>query len=53
MCRVEARTGDERGAGEASVNAVCIIRAFAGRLPPEWAERLLGAGPVKEILSSP
>jgi class 3 adenylate cyclase/tetratricopeptide (TPR) repeat protein len=47
-----ARTGDDRGAGEASVKAVGILRAFAGGLAPERAERLLGADPVKEILRS-
>jgi class 3 adenylate cyclase/tetratricopeptide (TPR) repeat protein len=47
-----ARTGDDRGAGEASVKAVGILREFAGRLAPERAERLLGADPVKEILRS-
>jgi tetratricopeptide (TPR) repeat protein len=47
-----ARTGDDRGAGEAYVKAVGTLRAFAGHLAPERAERLLGAAPVKEILSS-
>jgi tetratricopeptide (TPR) repeat protein len=47
-----ARTGDDRGAGEAYVKAVGTLQAFAGRLAPERAERLLGADPVKEILNS-
>jgi cytochrome c-type biogenesis protein CcmH/NrfG len=47
-----ARTGDDRGAEEAYVKAVGTLQAFAGRLAPERAERLLGAGPVKEILNS-
>jgi hypothetical protein len=47
-----ARTGDDRGAGEAYDKAVGTLRAFAGRLAPERAERLLGAGPVQEILGS-
>ena len=47
-----ARTGDDRGAGEAYDKAVGTLRAFAGRLAPERAERLLGADPVKEILGS-
>jgi tetratricopeptide (TPR) repeat protein len=46
------RTGDDRGAGEAHEKAVGTLRAFAGRLASERAERLLGADPVKEILSS-
>jgi hypothetical protein len=49
---VLARTGDDRGAGEAYVKAVGTLQAFAGRLAPERAERLLRAGPVKEILNS-
>jgi tetratricopeptide (TPR) repeat protein len=47
-----ARTGDDRGAREAYEKAVGTLRAFAGRLAPERAERLLAAGPVQEILSS-
>jgi class 3 adenylate cyclase/tetratricopeptide (TPR) repeat protein len=46
------RTGDDRGADEAYAKAVGTLRAFAARLAPERAERLLGAGPVKEILDS-
>jgi len=47
-----ARTGDDQGAGEAYEKAVGTLRAFAGRLAPERAERLLGADPIKEILTS-
>ena len=46
-----ARTGDDRGAGDAYDKAVSTLRAFAEHLAPERAERLLGADPVKEILS--
>ena len=46
-----AGTGDDRGAGEAYEKAVVTLRAFAGRLAPERAERLLGSGPVQEILN--
>jgi class 3 adenylate cyclase/tetratricopeptide (TPR) repeat protein/ABC-type oligopeptide transport system ATPase subunit len=47
-----AQTADDRGAGEAYEKAVGTLRAFAGRLAPERAERLLRADPVQEILGS-
>jgi hypothetical protein len=47
-----AQTGDDQGAGEAYEKAVGTLRAFAGRLAPERAERLLRADPVQEILGS-